>query len=74
MTMDWCPGIREACSHWPGDVLPLSIEVSRLLYQLHHVAYVKALNAARSANQEPMDGEDQPSLQGAETHGEKETS
>lgn len=57
-----------------GDELPLNIEVSRLLYQLDREAYVEALNAARSANQEPMDGEDQPSLQGAETHGEKETS
>jgi hypothetical protein len=30
-----------------GDVLPLSIEVSRLLYELDRVAYVEALNAAR---------------------------
>lgn len=32
-----------------GDVLPLTIEVSRLLYQLDREAYVEALNAARSA-------------------------
>lgn len=30
-----------------GDVLPLQIEVSRLLYQLDRDAYVEALNAAR---------------------------
>lgn len=33
-----------------GDVLPLTIEVSRLLYQLDREAYVEALNAARSAD------------------------
>jgi hypothetical protein len=33
-----------------GDVLPLTIEVSRLLYQLDREAYVEALNAARSAS------------------------
>lgn len=33
-----------------GDVLPLSIEVSRLLYQLDREAYVEALNAARDAS------------------------
>lgn len=33
-----------------GDVLPLTIEVSRLLYQLDREAYVEALNAAHSAN------------------------
>src|SRR5690606_23693940 len=33
-----------------GDVLPLTIEVSRLLYQLDRQAYVEALNAARSAS------------------------
>ncbi|MEZ5660429.1 MAG: abortive infection family protein [Burkholderiaceae bacterium] len=33
-----------------GDVLPLTIEVSRLLYQLDRVAYVEALIAARSAS------------------------
>lgn len=33
-----------------GDVLPLSIEVSRLLYQLDRDAYVEALNAARSVS------------------------
>ena len=31
-----------------GDVLPLTIEVSRLLYQLDRDAYVEALNASRS--------------------------
>ena len=30
-----------------GDELPISIEVSRLLYQLDRDAYVEALNAAR---------------------------
>ncbi len=33
-----------------GDVIPLKIEVSRLLYQLDREAYVEALNAARSAD------------------------
>jgi hypothetical protein len=33
-----------------GDVLPLTIEVSRLLYQLDRDAYVEALNAARSVS------------------------
>lgn len=58
MTLDWCPGIREACAHWRnaptlrfllpgGDELPINIEVSRLLYQLDRDAYVEALNAAR---------------------------
>lgn len=32
-----------------GDVLPLRIEASRLLYQLDRDAYVEALNAARGA-------------------------
>ncbi|MBD3620372.1 MAG: abortive infection family protein [Chromatiales bacterium] len=32
-----------------GDALPLTIEVSRLLYQLDREAYVEALNAARNA-------------------------
>ena len=32
-----------------GDELPISIEVSRLLYQLDRDAYVEALNAARGA-------------------------
>jgi hypothetical protein len=32
-----------------GDQLPLSVEASRLLYQLDRDAYVEALNAARSA-------------------------
>jgi hypothetical protein len=32
-----------------GDMLPLKIEVSRLLYQLDREAYVEALNAARNA-------------------------
>jgi len=31
-------------------VLPLTIEVSRLLYQLDRDAYVEALNAARSVS------------------------
>lgn len=74
MTMVWCPGIREACSHWPGDVLPLSIEVSRLLYQLHHVAYVGALNAAYSANSDVMDHTSHSSLLGTEATGEEENS
>lgn len=30
-----------------GDVLPLSIEISRLLYELDRAAYVEALNASR---------------------------
>ena len=33
----------------PGDELPITIEVSRLLYQLDRDAYVEALNAARGA-------------------------
>jgi hypothetical protein len=33
-----------------GEVLPLAIEVSRLLYQLDREGYVEALNAARSAS------------------------
>lgn len=33
-----------------GDSLPLTIEVSRLLYQLDREAYVEALNAARDAS------------------------
>ncbi len=33
-----------------GDVLPLSVEVSRLLYLLDREAYVEALNASRTAN------------------------
>jgi hypothetical protein len=41
-----------------GDVLPLTIEVSRLLYQLDREAYVEALNAARNArSSEAADGE-----------------
>jgi hypothetical protein len=32
-----------------GDVLPLRVEASRLLYQLDREAYVEALNAARGA-------------------------
>ena len=32
-----------------GDVLPLRVEASRLLYQLDRDAYVEALNAARGA-------------------------
>lgn len=38
-----------------GDMLPLTIEVSRLLYQLDRDAYVEALNAARSANSDDAD-------------------
>lgn len=33
-----------------GEVLPLTFEVSRLLYQIDREAYVEALNAARSAS------------------------
>ena len=33
-----------------GDVLPLSVEVSRLLYLLDREAYVEALNASRTAS------------------------
>ena len=55
-----------------GDVLPLSIEVSRLLYQLDREAYVEALNAARSANSDEMDDKNQPSLLGVGAHGEEE--
>lgn len=41
-----------------GDELPLNIEVSRLLYQLDREAYVEALNAARSAdNEDTANGE-----------------
>ena len=41
-----------------GDVVPLTIEVSRLLYQLDREAYVEALNAARSASSnETADGD-----------------
>jgi len=32
-----------------GDVLPLRVEASRLLYQLDRDAFVEALNAARGA-------------------------
>lgn len=43
-----------------GDELPISIEVSRLLYQLDRDAYVEALNAARGAPApavEPVEGQ-----------------
>ncbi|MGK2925393.1 MAG: abortive infection family protein [Lysobacterales bacterium] len=41
-----------------GDVVPLTIEVSRLLYQIDREAYVEALNAARSASSnETADGD-----------------
>lgn len=41
-----------------GDELPLNIEVSRLLYQLDREAYVEALNAARTAdNEDAANGE-----------------
>lgn len=41
-----------------GDELPLNIEVSRLLYQIDREAYVEALNAARSAdNEDAANGE-----------------
>lgn len=33
-----------------GDVLPLTVEVSRLLYMLDREAYVEALNASRTAS------------------------
>lgn len=55
-----------------GDVLPLSIEVSRLLYQLDREAYVEALNAARSASCDEMDDQSQSSSLGTEAHGEEE--
>ena len=43
-----------------GDVLPLRVEASRLLYQLDRDAYVEALNAARGAPAsvvEPVEGQ-----------------
>lgn len=40
-----------------GDVVPLQIEVSRLLYQLDRGAYVEALNAARGAAPPAEDGQ-----------------
>lgn len=43
-----------------GDVLPLRVEASRLLYQLDREAYVEALNAARGApalEMEPIEEE-----------------
>lgn len=54
--------------HLPdGNVLPLNIEVSRLLYQLDRDAYVEALNAARSAEESAAgdaesEGRDQEAL------------
>lgn len=39
-----------------GDVLPLTIEVSRLLYELDREAYVEALNAAGNANDGDPEG------------------
>lgn len=39
-----------------GDVLPVAIEVSRLLYQLDRDAYVEALNAARSVSDPEVAG------------------
>jgi hypothetical protein len=45
-----------------GDELPITIEVSRLLYQLDRAAYVEALNAARGATNS--------ALEPAEEHGE----
>ncbi|MEH6687777.1 MAG: abortive infection family protein [Halopseudomonas sabulinigri] len=55
-----------------GDVLPLSIEVSRLLYQLDREAYVEALNAARSANSDEIGDKNQPPMLGAGAHGEED--
>lgn len=49
-----------------GDVLPLTIEVSRLLYQLDREAYVEALNAARSANSDELADASQMSLSSTE--------
>jgi len=46
-----------------GDVLPLRVEASRLLYQLDRDAYVEALNAARGA---PAPVVEQDELQGEE--------
>jgi len=46
-----------------GDVLPLRLEASRLLYQLDRDAYVEALNAARGA---PAPVEEQDGEQGEE--------
>lgn len=46
-----------------GDVLPLRVEASRLLYQLDRDAYVEALNAARGA---PAVVVEQDELQGEE--------
>ena len=46
-----------------GDILPLRVEASRLLYQLDRDAYVEALNAARGA---PATVVEQDELQGAE--------
>ena len=46
-----------------GDILPLRVEASRLLYQLDRDAYVEALNAARGA---PAPVVEQDELQGEE--------
>jgi hypothetical protein len=46
-----------------GDILPLRVEASRLLYQLDRDAYVEALNAARGA---PATVVEQDELQGEE--------
>ena len=46
-----------------GDILPLRVEASRLLYQLDRDAYVEALNAARGA---PAVVVEQDELQGEE--------
>lgn len=46
-----------------GDILPLRVEASRLLYQLDRDAYVEALNAARGA---PAVMVEQDELQGEE--------
>ncbi|TJY61156.1 hypothetical protein E4T66_08985 [Sinimarinibacterium sp. CAU 1509] len=40
-----------------GDVLPVGIEVSRLLYQLDREAYVEALNATRGMGSDEADDE-----------------
>ncbi len=52
-------------------MLPLTIEVSRLLYQLDREAYVEALYAARSAKSDELDDASQPSLSWAEAHGQE---
>jgi len=52
-----------------GDVLSLTIEVSRLLYQLDRDAYVEALNAARNASSNETAGAGAATGQGIEAAG-----